>query len=269
MVDKYIHQKKMYPGGNALNFSVYAKQLGAKASYLGVVGNDPMAEHIVRVLKEMDIDVSRLRYQEGENAYTLVNLVEGDRVFVGHNDGGVRKLLPIVLDKDLDYLKGFDHIHTSVYSELDKELDKLQQIAVPVSFDFSNEWNRNYLDQICPFIDYAILSCGDLAESSVKETLDYIASLNSNLLAVATMESKGSLSSYKGRFYYQEPELVEVTDTLGAGDAFFTAFIMHLLEKSPGGGIDEAAIEESLQAGASFAAKTCLIEGAFGCGLEY
>lgn len=33
--DKYIHLKTMFPGGQALNFSVYAKQLGADVSYMG------------------------------------------------------------------------------------------------------------------------------------------------------------------------------------------------------------------------------------------
>ena len=32
--DKYEHLKTMFPGGQALNFSVYAKLLGADASYI-------------------------------------------------------------------------------------------------------------------------------------------------------------------------------------------------------------------------------------------
>ena len=30
--DKYVHLKTMFPGGQALNFAVYAKMLGADAS---------------------------------------------------------------------------------------------------------------------------------------------------------------------------------------------------------------------------------------------
>ena len=32
--DKYVHLKTMFPGGQALNFAVYAKMLGADASAL-------------------------------------------------------------------------------------------------------------------------------------------------------------------------------------------------------------------------------------------
>ena len=32
VVDKYEHIKTMYPGGNCVNFAVYAKMFGAKRS---------------------------------------------------------------------------------------------------------------------------------------------------------------------------------------------------------------------------------------------
>ena len=38
--DKYYPAKIMYPGGQAMNFSVYAKMLGADAAYMGVFGRD-------------------------------------------------------------------------------------------------------------------------------------------------------------------------------------------------------------------------------------
>ena len=34
--DVYLHTGTMYPGGQAMNFSVYAKMLGAQSAYLGV-----------------------------------------------------------------------------------------------------------------------------------------------------------------------------------------------------------------------------------------
>ena len=41
VVDKYEHIKTMYPGGNAVNFAVFAKKLGAERSaYMGIFGSD-------------------------------------------------------------------------------------------------------------------------------------------------------------------------------------------------------------------------------------
>lgn len=50
-------------------------------------------------------------------------------------------------------------------------------------------------------------------------------------------------------------------DTLGAGDSFAAAFLLSLL--------DTEDIETSMEAGAQFAADTCMINGAFGCGIPF
>lgn len=269
IVDKYQHQHKMYPGGNSLNFSVYAKNLGADASYIGVVGTDSAAAHIVRVLKELEIDISHLRVQEGENAYAVVNLENGERVFAGHNDGGVRKLLPLQLnDEDLAYIKSFDHVHSSVYSEIDSELKKLSQCNVPVSYDFSNVWNLDVLEQICPHIQYALLSCGDMEEEAIRNVLEKLSAINPGLMTIATMGEQGSIVWYKGASYYHKPKYVQALDTLGAGDAFFTAFLLKWLELRQSRDEDQA-IRLGLQEGADFAARICMTEGAFGHGIAY
>ena len=51
VVDQYLYKRTMYPGGNALNFSVYAKQLGVESAYLGVFGSDRAAKHITNLKK--------------------------------------------------------------------------------------------------------------------------------------------------------------------------------------------------------------------------
>ena len=43
VVDKYMHTKTMYPGGNAFNFSAYASMLGASSSYMGVAATRPQS----------------------------------------------------------------------------------------------------------------------------------------------------------------------------------------------------------------------------------
>ena len=48
---------------------------------------------------------------------------------------------------------------------------------------------------------------------------------------------------------------------LGAGDSFATAFLLAMLEKKD--------IHAAMEAGAEFAAKTCLVNGAFGHGIAF
>ncbi len=39
-IDIYVDRGVQYPGGNSLNFAVYAKRLGVDARYMGCIGDD-------------------------------------------------------------------------------------------------------------------------------------------------------------------------------------------------------------------------------------
>ncbi|PEQ89533.1 fructoselysine 6-kinase [Bacillus sp. AFS006103] len=272
VVDKYVYKKTMYPGGNALNFSVYAKQLGVEAAYLGVFGNDRAAQHIIATLKSLEVDISHCRQHEGENGFAAVDLVEGDRVFIGGNGGGVQVEHPIVLGlEDVEYIKRFDIAHTSIYSEMNSELHKLKESGILVSYDFSSDYNDVLLEKNCQYIDISLLSCGKLADEEVESLLKRVYSYGSKLV-LGTMGSRGSIIYDGQSFYRQEPHFVQPLDTLGAGDSFFTAFILHYLtEKKKNPDIHQNAVllKSSMEEGAKFAAKTCLVDGAFGHGIPF
>ena len=85
--DVYLHTNTMYPGGQALNFSVYAAALGAAADFMGVFGTDAVAEHIRKTLTKKGVGFSRCRIYEGENGFARVTLKEGDRVSVIEETG--------------------------------------------------------------------------------------------------------------------------------------------------------------------------------------
>ncbi|WP_066371732.1 PfkB family carbohydrate kinase [Neobacillus fumarioli] len=218
VVDKYLYKKTMYPGGNALNFSVYAKQLGVESAHLGVFGNDRAAEHIIKTMKSLHSDISRCRQYHGENGYAEVDLVDGDRVFIGGNGGGVQKDHPIVLSKeDLDYIKTFEMVHTSIYSRIEPELPKLKDTGILVSYDFSSDYTDEMLKRTSKYVDVSLLSCGHLSVDETENLLKRVASFGSQLV-IGTLGSRGSIV-YDGRsFYRQEPHDVKPMDTLGAGN---------------------------------------------------
>lgn len=66
-------------------------------------------------------------------------------------------------------------------------------------------------------------------------------------------------------------------DTLGAGDSFATAFLLSFLESLERAGermaadrpLYEEEVRAALRRGAAFAAKTCLVQGAFGHGKAF
>ncbi len=270
VVDKYIHTRIMYPGGNALNFSVYANMLGYQTAYLGTLGSDTAAAHIEKVLTELNVDISRCRHVEGENGFARVSLVDGDRVFLKGNQGGVQKEHPIVLSEDdMTYIKSFDIVHTSCYSyNMENEIVRFKEAGISVSYDFSNHFNETLMEKVCPHVDFSCFSCSHLNDQEIRELLLH-AHLLGGGIALGTAGSRGAILYDGADYYHQSPDTVQAIDTLGAGDSFITAFVLNYIVQSRKSEGKAEVIVESLKRGAAFAAQNCMVCGAFGYGLNY
>ena len=229
--DVYLHTQTMYPGGQALNFAVYASQMGASADFMGVFGQDAVAEHVQAVLDSKGVGRSHCRSYPGENGFARVTLVDGDRVFKGSNRGGVLQEHPIHLDEhDLEYVAGFDLIHTTNNGFTDGLLPALHQLPPLVSYDFSYRWDEeDRVERVCPNLDFGFLSCSDLDEEQTKQLCRRLHDKGCGVV-VATRGSKGATVFDGERFYLQAPDLVEPVDTMGAGDSFATAMLVSVLK---------------------------------------
>ncbi|WP_341479729.1 fructoselysine 6-kinase [Clostridium beijerinckii] len=270
VVDKYEHIRTMYPGGNALNFAAYAKKLGANSAFLGAFGSDTEAEHVQNTIHELDLDISRCRHFNGENGCARVILEDGDRVFLGSNEGGVLRENGLNLTQDdLNYIKTFDLLHAGLYGYTEPELDKIRALSIQISFDFSDDFTLEEVERIAPKVDFSFFSCSHLKTDEMLNLIMKAHKLGSKIVVV-TMGEKGALLYDGTKFYSQEPELVEAVDTMGAGDSFITAFLVNYISKIKENELDrETIIKESLNEGAIFSAKTCLVEGSFGYGKKY
>ena len=274
--DVYLHTGTMYPGGQAVNFAVYAGQLGAQADFMGVFGGDAVARHVQSTLDEKGVGRSHCRSYPGENGFARVTLVEGDRVFMGSNRGGVLQERPIYLEQaDLDYIAGFDLVHTTNNGFIDSLLPQLHQLPPFVSYDFSYRWNEeDRVERVCPYIDFAFLSCSGLDDVQTQDLCRRLYEKGCGVVT-ATRGSKGATVFDGSRFYEQRPHLVEPVDTMGAGDSFATAMLISLLQALEREGRNAwswesfraNALPQALDKAAAFSARNCLVHGAFGCGV--
>ncbi|MBQ1492155.1 MAG: carbohydrate kinase, partial [Blautia sp.] len=233
VVDKYLHTGVMYPGGNAYNIAALASLSGAEAGYLGVFGEDEAGKHVYQTAKDLGIDVSLCRFYPGENGYAEVRLDNGDRVFVGSNQGGVSREHPLVLSEvDLSYISTYDVCHTSIFSYTEDILPQIRDASPFVSMDFSNRYDEEYLKRCCPYLDMAEISCSDMSREEIISQMERIRSYGCRELVLATRGSAGAILMAADKVYEQSPCLVEATDTMGAGDSFITSFILHYVEGS-------------------------------------
>ncbi|CDZ32841.1 Fructoselysine kinase [Neorhizobium galegae bv. officinalis] len=267
VVDRYLHTGKIYPGGNALNFSAYARMLGADAAFLGTFGTDAAGRHVRSTLEELAIPTSLCRIVEGENGHADVRVVDGNREFVFSNKGGVAREKPFTPDQaDLDYITGFRLVHTSCYSHLNPHLAALKDASALLSYDFSYRWQvDDLIGPVTPHLDFAALSAGDVGRERGLAVLREAVS-NGCSLALATFGPEGA-TAYNGEdFVSVLPTPANVVDTLGAGDAFITATLLSLLAAgwTRGNRPSAEAIDIAMKKGSKFAAEICELDGAFG-----
>lgn len=269
VVDKYEHLKIMYPGGNAVNFAVYAKKFGAERSaYMGIFGNDAAGEHVISSLQAEEIELVKCMQVIGENGASKNTVIEGDRVFLESNEGGIRGDMRYVLNRfDLEYIRQFDLVHSGNYCFTERELPKIKKAGVPISFDFSDDSSEEYFEMVAPLVDFAFLSCSDKTEEEIREKLAWIHSLGASFVC-ASRGSAGCIAFDGTDYYLQKALPVEkMADTMGAGDSLLTAFLVQYLSAEKMG--RKPDIAECLKTAAGFASAVCGIDGAWGYGVQY
>ena len=258
-VDRYVDQGIMYPGGNTVNMAIHTSRLGHSSAYIGCLAEDEAGMLIHGSLVKEGVDVSYCRLLGGENAFCDIRLVDGDRVFGEFNAGVCDQL--IINEKDLAFLSAFDLVHTSVYSFMDPFLESLQSNTRFLSYDYSNEWNRDSLEETLHRVDFALISnpVEDIRDNA--DLLKWAAGQGPRLV-IATSGDQGA-AVYDGKRMYFQPILPagEIVDTLGAGDAFAARFLTGYLEGEP--------IQKALESASRYAAETCHHYGAFGHGIIY
>lgn len=269
VVDIYTHSNKQYPGGNCVNFAVYAKMFGAKRSaYMGYFGTDINADHVIEALHNEKIETVKCKKISGENGYSRCKLENGDRVFLDYNEGGVRSRHIYELDEfDIEYLKQFDLVHCGNYCYMESQLPKIKEANIPLSFDFSDDSTEEYYMQIAPLVTYAFCSY-DGTDEEVKKHLKKVSDLGPEIVC-ASRGAKGCMLYCNGKYYEQKAVPIEkVVDTMGAGDSLITTFMVGYTDARKKGISQDEAIVASIAEAAKFAAEICQIDGAFGYGRE-
>ncbi|WP_461188091.1 PfkB family carbohydrate kinase [Arthrobacter sp. Z4-13] len=274
IVDRFLDRGVMYPGGNCVNFAVLARRLGLESAYMGVFGSDPLGDFVRSAIEAEGVDVSECQTRQGPNGVTEIKVIDGDRVFLGWNEGGVTISQPFMLGPEhQSYLATAALVHSSVYSASENQLPSVRAAGPLVSFDYSWEPERrtdSYLQLTAPFVDLALLSLGDAPLAAVEHELARVKEAGASL-AVATRGAAGAVLYDGERFHPQgaaPTEAQRFADTMGCGDAFVTGLVVSLLRS--GWARDSPPTADSLRPALAFAAESaaeqCYVEAAFGYG---
>jgi fructoselysine 6-kinase len=257
-VDRYLDLGMMFPGGNAVNVAVLAHRYGHPASYLGWLGDDAHGRLILDALCAEEVDTSRCRVVQGPNAHNVVSLVDGERIF-GAYDHGVCVQIALT-EEDLDFIGQHDLVHTSTYSHLERDIERLSAASPFLSFDFADCSDPDYSSSLLPWINFALVSYPGYSVSETEDLMRWMLDQGPEVVLI-TRGAEGAMASDGRQIHRQGIVETQVVDTLGAGDAFAARFLVEHL-----GGV---SIPNALEAASASAAETCGYYGAFGYGAPF
>ena len=278
-VDIYPEEGIVFPGGNCINVAAYVVENGGQAAYLGNLGRDAWGEIQERALLQAGVQVFA-RWQKEVTSNAVVRHVGRDRRFEKY-DNEIHIQNPIQLtEEERGNLRNWELLHSSRYSVFARgELESLSE-RIPISYDFSNDWEEKELEQVAPYLTYAFLSCDHLDEAEIEKLLEKICALGCQYV-IATKGSEGAYAwTPDGILFRQMAFKVNPIDTIGAGDSFIARFLQVHMElkkcydsyerelKHCGQQPDLTSarvsmMQASLSQAALYAARNCMRKGAF------
>lgn len=269
VIDYYVNNKRMYPGGNALNVAVHLKKLGAESSYFGNFGTDVMAGVIKRALDKFEVDYSNCYTIDGATTkHCVYNVVDGERSFIkvelGDNWQGPMHLNAL----DMEYIASYDVVISSCNAKMEYEMLRIGALNNVFVYDFGEKdkyRTEEYLSKVCPDLDLALFSLEPCSISEILQFAKRILSFGAKNVLV-TMGKRGQYLINDDIMIFGETKLVDAVDTMGAGDSFLAAFVKCMAEAGwkKGERFTPEKTKAALEAGADYARENCLVEGGFG-----
>ena len=153
-----------------------------------------------------------------------------------------------------------------------EQMAAVQALPAVFAYDFGEKEKYRtdaYYDEVCHGIDLAMLSCKPMDKAAFAELC---APLHRRgvVHVLATMGAAGQMLSVQGKIVEKTTQMVEASDTMGAGDSFLAAFLCSLYtagwqKAKP---MPEQALLAALAAGQQVSARNCMAQGGFGCKAE-
>jgi ribokinase len=217
------------PGGKGANQAAAAATLGADVTLLACVGADDEGDWLVAGLRARGVDVSRVsRSPRPSGAAFITVAVDGENQIVV-SPGANREL-----DLADAPLEGFDVVLASM--EVDPSV--IGQAATRARRLVLNAAPAGDVDA------HTLRACAAVIVNEVESARLDVASL---ARCVVTLGADGAVHLARGsEVARSRPPVVEVVDTVGAGDVFCAAYGVALAE----GMADQAALDFAVAAGA-------------------
>ncbi len=227
-------------GGSAANVSYNLSKMGLKVKICSAIGNDRAGKFIVHSLKEDGVDISGLRRFKGESGKAIVLIDQAGNVKVLESIGVSDHFFKA---RDSDF-KGIKHLHMTGMNlkTLLSYSREAKKRAISISADLGRSkiaMGKEKIEPILKRVNILLMNKHELELltknkiKSIKEEKEVIKQLHEEYgFTIAVKGGSKESIAYDGNLLYvKKPIKVKVVDTIGAGDAFDSAFIAMQKEK--------------------------------------
>jgi len=237
------------PGGAPANVAVAATRLGFKAGFIGKVGDDAFGHHLADVLRQNDVDVSGMRYdQEARTGIAFLAMPDVNTydILFYRNPGADMRLRPDELDAELlRSTKAFHFGSLSLIQEPSRSATlEAARIAreggALISFDVNYRadlWSREEAyERVMATIPLVDLLKINETEVEILGGRDDLPSVSRELLAmgpelvVVTLGPDGSFFQTTDGGTFLDSFRVDTVDATGCGDAFVAGMLTRLVQ---------------------------------------
>ena len=237
-VGKEIFAKEMTLtlGSSTAIFAANAASLGAKVSFLGMVGNDDFGAFVRTSLEKRGVDTSNLiEVSTAATGLTAILNYDQDRANVTYPGAmsimGVKDIRPEVIAqaKHVHISSIFlqETLHKDIYEIVKLVKDNGATLSMDMQFDPEEKWDFDY-KKILPLVDIFMPNIQELTAVTGKKTLEEaVAEVRPYInVLVVKMGSKGStVVTKEGEKLLPAMLNSNVVDAIGAGDSFNSGFI--------------------------------------------
>ncbi|WP_413724807.1 PfkB family carbohydrate kinase [Sodalis sp. RH16] len=232
-------------GGATLNVAYHLNKLGCKTIPVSSVGSDQLGDHSLRVIKnEWGCDISEIEVLKDVNTGIVnVNInTEGDATYVIHSPAAWDYINVKPSAKNLEceaFIYGSVALR-STYNQ--KSFENFLKIYQGFKcFDVNLREGQNDIAVVCKFMqsaDFIKLNEDELSKiatflglksGSTEGLILSLIEATGNKIICTTRGNKYPVLYWKGNLYRGKVVSVNVNNTIGAGDAFFSSMIHSLI----------------------------------------
>ena len=233
------HSINQASGGSAANTVIALAQLGAKAGYNCVVGNDSLGKFYVNEMQKLGVKVETNHVSAPTGTSVILITPDAERTMNTHlgasaaiDQGFINEEL--ISQANWLYIEGYLFSSESGQRAVKKALEFAKKydlkIAVTLSDGFIVEFFSKPLKEA---LDQAELVFANLNEASkytgLTEVNEVFRAYSKQFpISIMTMSEKGAKICYRGKELFIAPYSTKPIDDTGAGDIFAGAFLYGL-----------------------------------------